>query len=303
MSSPTGVDDVPRGPFKTVLNFRDVGETTNILHGSPILRPGVLFRSAQPSTGSEEDLAALTDTYKIRSVLDLRTQSELDVATRARSHPDTTADFSSVNAATTATTTTSINIPHTTTHYASLTGRAFQMALFRRLSWRSMGRLIYNMATGNRLAGIAIIGSEAMAPRGLLGLGIDTLTTSTAEVKSIFVLLAQDETYPILVHCTHGKDRTGTVVILILLLCGVEVDAIRADYMATERELAPDLDNRLKEIRALALSDEFVGCPPGFVDGLVAWLGDKHGGIEGYLQSIGVDRETREKVKKHIMQL
>ncbi|KAL1662343.1 cytochrome P450 [Schizophyllum commune] len=287
------VDAVPRSPFRTILNFRNVGETVNVLHGSLILRPGVLFRSAQPSTASDEDLAILTDKYKLRSVLDLRTQPELDVAARARQNAHITADFSSLNSTTSSPPPAeSINVPNTSTYYASLTGRTFQLMLFWRLSWRSMARLIYNMSTGNRLAGMAIIGSEAMAPRGLLGLATDTLNSSSAEVRSMFTLLADPATYPILVHCTHGKDRTGITIILLLLLCEVDLNIIRADYMATERELEPAMDKRLNELHALALPDEFLGCPPGFVGGVAAWLQEQHGGIEGYLQSIGVNSET-----------
>ncbi|KAI5893955.1 cytochrome P450 [Schizophyllum commune H4-8] len=287
------INAVPRSPFETLLNFRDVGETVNILHGSPILRPGVLFRSAQPSTASDEELAVLTNKYKLKSVLDLRTQSELDVAARARQNAHITADFSSLNSTTSSPSPTgSINVPNTSTYYASLTGRAFQLMLLWRLSWRSMGRLIYNMSTGNRLAGMAIIGSEAMAPRGLLGLATDTLTSSSAEVRSMFTLLADPATYPILVHCTHGKDRTGITIILLLLLCEVDLNIIRADYMATERELEPAMDKRLNELHALALPDEFLGCPPGFVGGVAAWLQEQHGGIEGYLQNIGVNSDT-----------
>ena len=34
------------------------------------------------------------------------------------------------------------------------------------------------------------------------------------------------ENYPILVHCIHGKDRTGLIIMLLLMLCNVpsEVD-------------------------------------------------------------------------------
>ncbi|KAL1708582.1 cytochrome P450 [Schizophyllum commune] len=246
------VDAVPRSPFQTILNFRDVGETVNVLHGSPILRPGVLFRSAQPSTASDEELAILTDKYKLRSVLDLRTQSELDVAARARQNAHITADFSSLNSTTSSPPPAeSINVPHTSTYYASLTGRAFQLMLSWRLSWRSMGC-----------------------------------------VRSMFTLLADPATYPILVHCTHGKDRTGITIILLLLLCEVDLNIIRADYMATERELEPAMDKRLNELHALALPDEFLGCPPGFVGGVAAWLQEQHGGIDGYLLSIGVNSET-----------
>ena len=34
-------------------------------------------------------------------------------------------------------------------------------------------------------------------------------------------LFTRPESFPILVHCIHGKDRTGLVVMLLLLLCGV----------------------------------------------------------------------------------
>jgi protein tyrosine/serine phosphatase len=34
-----------------------------------------------------------------------------------------------------------------------------------------------------------------------------------------------------LVHCAHGKDRTGVVVMLALAACGVSADAIVDDYV------------------------------------------------------------------------
>jgi protein tyrosine/serine phosphatase len=36
---------------------------------------------------------------------------------------------------------------------------------------------------------------------------------------------------PALVHCAHGKDRTGVVVLLLLAACGVGRDAILGDYV------------------------------------------------------------------------
>lgn len=37
-------------------------------------------------------------------------------------------------------------------------------------------------------------------------------------------LFVSPDNFPILVHCIHGKDRTGMVVMLILLLSGVPVE-------------------------------------------------------------------------------
>ena len=32
---------------------------------------------------------------------------------------------------------------------------------------------------------------------------------------------AKKENYPIMVHCIHGKDRTGLIIMLLLLICDV----------------------------------------------------------------------------------
>lgn len=34
-------------------------------------------------------------------------------------------------------------------------------------------------------------------------------------------LFASKDNYPVLVHCIHGKDRTGLIIMLLLLLCEV----------------------------------------------------------------------------------
>jgi protein tyrosine/serine phosphatase len=38
------------------------------------------------------------------------------------------------------------------------------------------------------------------------------------EVKQVFDVLADDRNWPVLVHCTQGKDRTGLIVMLVLFL-------------------------------------------------------------------------------------
>lgn len=63
---------------------------------------------------------------------------------------------------------------------------------------------------GFRKQAVSIIGREVMAPKGLLGLGVDTLDYSGAEIRKILLLYADPHSLPNLVHCTQGKDRTGT---------------------------------------------------------------------------------------------
>jgi protein-tyrosine phosphatase len=36
---------------------------------------------------------------------------------------------------------------------------------------------------------------------------------------------------PSLIHCAHGKDRTGVVIMLLLLICDTPHEAIVQDYI------------------------------------------------------------------------
>ena len=42
------------------------------------------------------------------------------------------------------------------------------------------------------------------------------------EVAKALRVFVDHTNYPVLVHCIHGKDRTGLIVMLIMLLCSVE---------------------------------------------------------------------------------
>lgn len=153
------------------------------------------------------------------------------------------------------------------------------------------------MAFGYRVEAVSIIGAEVMQPRGLTGLAFDTLATSTAEILSIFRLLADEETYPVMVHCTQGKDRTGLVVLLLLLMFDVPITAIDADYRTSERELQVEMEDRIGELRKGGLEADFAECPAGFVEAVVAEIEGKYGGINRYLtEKVGVDDDLRQKI-------
>ena len=153
------------------------------------------------------------------------------------------------------------------------------------------------MAFGYRVEAIAIIGTEVMQPRGLTGLAFDTLATSTAEILSIFRLLADEERYPVMIHCTQGKDRTGLVVLLLLLMLEVPITAIEADYQTSERELQMEMEERIGELRKGGLEADFAECPAGFVKAVVLEIDGKYGGIHNYLtEKVGVDEDLQRRL-------
>lgn len=54
------------------------------------------------------------------------------------------------------------------------------------------------------------------------------------EVVSIMRLLLKEGSVPVLIHCAHGKDRTGVIVAMILGCLEVEDELIAQDYSLSE---------------------------------------------------------------------
>jgi len=148
---------------------------------------------------------------------------------------------------------------------------------------------------------IAIVGREVMQPRGLLGLGIDTLDVSKAEMAEALRTILAPASLPLLVHCTQGKDRTGMVALIVLMALGVPLEAISHDYMLSGEELLSEKEQRLGEIREIGLADEFADVAPDMVVRVAEHLQDMYGGVDGYLDRIGVTSEDRERLRKILL--
>ncbi|TYQ28228.1 tyrosine-protein phosphatase [Pseudanabaena sp. UWO310] len=48
-----------------------------------------------------------------------------------------------------------------------------------------------------------------------------------------------DTQFPLLIHCTSGKDRTGVVVAAILMIVGIDRTTIIEEYLLSEGEVHP----------------------------------------------------------------
>lgn len=142
-----------------------------------------------------------------------------------------------------------------------------------------------------------------MKQRGLTGLATDSIKVCTAEVKQVFDVLADEANYPVLIHCTQGKDRTGLVVMLVLLVCGVGIHDINTDYMLSESELEPEKAERLKEIRSIGLTDEFAACAPGLVPTVHTYILDFYCSVREYLsEGCGVTEDMQGRVRRILLQ-
>jgi protein-tyrosine phosphatase len=286
--------------FDHLLNFRDVGITINSYIDGKSLQPGRLYRSARPDETSTADRAHLTQVLGIKTIIDLRSNTEHINASKKLDAPPVYS--TAIIPQSSEYVTSSLQIPGVNHVQINLNGGAFERALLWQLKYTSLVRLLIFMACGHREDAISILGREVMLRRGLIGLGIDTLEYSASEIKDVLNVLADRSNYPVLVHCTQGKDRTGLIVLIVLMLCGVDRDAISHDYMTSEEKLWPEKGERLKEILRIGLSEDFVGCPKDFVLEVMRYTQERYGGIEKYLSQIGVDDKVPNRVRRVMMQ-
>jgi len=240
----------------------------------------------------------LTHEYGIKTIIDLRSKTEHINQAKKR---DASISSSEVVPQTESRITEPLKIPGIRYYEINLNGASFEKALMKKLRWSSLGKLVALMAFGYRNEAISILGREVMQPRGLTGLGIDTLDNSGDEILHVFDVLADSQQYPIIVHCTQGKDRTGLIILLVLLLVAAPRECISKDYVMSEAELQPEKEERMKEISSIGLTEDFAGCPPDFVEKLANHLEQRYGGVEGYLKTIRVTSEQQQQVRNILL--
>jgi protein-tyrosine phosphatase len=131
----------------------------------------------------------------------------------------------------------------------------------------------------------------------------------TSRMREIITLFSRDDSWPALIHCTAGKDRTGFLAAIIQLLVGVPYRSVMEDYLLTNDHFAPQL---AKVIRAVRIATLFRVSPerlrlllmahPESLDDVHRNLVEKHGSIESYLrEACGIDQATLERLKQRLL--
>ncbi len=117
------------------------------------------------------------------------------------------------------------------------------------------------------------------------------------ETRNNIRVFADEKNYPVLFHCSLGRDRTGTTAFLLLGLCGVDEEVLIKEYFLSLYSRQGNADSA--SVSALGLN----------IDALLNGL-DNYGGenatlqnkIEAYLLDIGVKQEDIDSIKKILIE-
>ena len=139
--------------------------------------------------------------------------------------------------------------------------------------------------------------TAALLPKSMEEMYIGFIEENGQKLQAVFSVLADPSYQCVLFHCTVGKDRTGTVAMLLLGLAGAPHKTIVKDYA-----LSQDLMDMSGMNAAIAGFPPYLfASAPASMEATLAHLEQKYGGIDPYLTHIGVTEAQKRSIKDKLL--
>lgn len=130
------------------------------------------------------------------------------------------------------------------------------------------------------------------------------------DFADILKTITDEKQLPILIHCTNGKDRTGFMIALILLICRVPEETVYSDYTLSNYTFDEAFDtlgtilhdeiNAVTEVKKSALRD-FFGVKPDWLKITLDYINKHYGDVETYLLSqTDMTLDDFDKIRKNL---
>lgn len=127
--------------------------------------------------------------------------------------------------------------------------------------------------------------------------------TLASDIRPVFdLLLSEQETTPLLYHCTGGKDRTGYTTAMILSALGVDRKTITDDYLMSNYYRESANIKNMRKARLIGLDAETLDYAilvrKEYMDAVFQVIDEKYGGTDAYLEKqFGLDAAKRNELK------
>lgn len=116
------------------------------------------------------------------------------------------------------------------------------------------------------------------------------LTERKEEIQQLFTLLSDQNNYPLMLHCTSGKDRTGFLSALIQLAAGAPLPVVLSEYMRSNEGVQMLVRRQERFVRLMSLfrvSKEqiqpLVGVQQDYLEDVLHEMLETYGSAERYL--------------------
>lgn len=118
------------------------------------------------------------------------------------------------------------------------------------------------------------------------------------KIRAIFLCLASENEDCVLFHCTAGKDRTGVVAMLLLMLAGTPEEFIVADYVKTDQYVRNMMDARMEELAEMGIHypEHVFRTDPDNIRLAMRHIHENYGDSKGYLRACDVREEAIERL-------
>ncbi|PHH53137.1 hypothetical protein CFIMG_000744RA [Ceratocystis fimbriata CBS 114723] len=271
---------------ESILNLRDVAVTVNDFLGQPLLKEGVLYRSAhigtsqtQPRVMAMTNLMVKVDNASIEDRIFISQGSEQ--IPRIDGLP--------------------LQIAHVEHVRISMPSRRYKLQIVWQLSFLDILSLIWIAISAGIMQAKEFIIRKVVVPLGLSRLTINGIGYSHPELAAAIRTLIRQPAVPVLVHCAQGKDRTGLVIALVLMLLDCPRAAIEHDYHLSDKEITIERAETLAYLRQKGLTQDFARTVNGLIKELEEHLDVHYGGVSGFANKVGITDSEMEELKELLL--
>ncbi|MEM6843742.1 MAG: tyrosine-protein phosphatase [Bacteroidota bacterium] len=114
------------------------------------------------------------------------------------------------------------------------------------------------------------------------------ILTHSDKYREFFALLRQEQNYPLLYHCSAGKDRTGMATLLLFSALGIDRETAIDEYLMTNVYLHNADEEKLKQAAAFYGIDSdklrpLMGVKENYINAGLHVIDSAYGSVENYL--------------------
>ena len=240
-------------PFPNLPNFREVGGGRLVNKNGEQIRNGLLYRSSRTDFLTEEEIKTFLG-FGIKTIIDMRTKSEFERADGDKLlvkyyeplilKRDGTYPFvpsfrwgGKLRKLMREAAKQKKNSPDSKwvgkRYLASMFTKAFFMHMFYKVNFLSryfaLILLVFDWFLGSHLFpkyfSWAVVNSQTLQEQY-----VDMLEYGKNMIRNMLHLLLDEDNLPVIINCSHGKDRTGVLVAVILACLDMDEEDIINDY-------------------------------------------------------------------------